>query len=111
MKNLFVGNLDFGTSEDELRELFRQHGTVRTVTVVKDRDTGCSRGFAFVEMASDSEAENAIKALSGTLVGGRPLNINEARPKHDGDDRSKALEQRKRPREPLQMRKHRRHRY
>ncbi len=111
MKNIFVGNLDFNISEDELRHLFQQHGTVQTVTLVKNRDTDSSRGFAFVEMASDSEAANAIKALNGTLLGGRPLDINEARPKQDGDDRSNALERRKRPREPLRTRKHRQHRY
>ena len=111
MKNILVRNLDFNTSEDELRDLFQRHGTVRTVTLVKNRDTGSSRGFAFVEMASDSEAANAIEALNGTLVGGRPLDINEARPKQDRDDCSNALERRKRPREPLRTRKHRLHRY
>jgi RNA recognition motif-containing protein len=111
MKNIFVGNLELGTTEDEVRTLFEPYGTVETVTVVRDRDTGHSRRFAFVEMTSDSDAETAIEALNGTLVGERQLNINEARSKGNRDDGSRPLEQRKQGREPLETRKHRQHRY
>lgn len=81
MKNIYVGNLDHGATEDELRELFAPHGAIQSVTIVKDRDTGAARGFGFVEMTNDSEGEKAIAALNGTVLGGRALNINEARPK------------------------------
>jgi len=81
MKNIFIGNLDFSITEDQLRALFAAHGTVETVTIVRDRDTGQPRGFAFLEMTNDSDAEKAIQALNGTLLGGRTLTINEARPK------------------------------
>jgi len=81
MKNIYVGNLDFNTTEDQLRTLFASHGQVQTVTVVQDRDTGRSRGFGFVEMPVDGEAESAIKALNGSVLDGRTLNVNEARPK------------------------------
>ena len=81
MKNIFIGNLDFSTTEDQLRALFAAHGAVETVTIVRDRDTGQPRGFAFLEMTNDSEAEKAIQALNGTLLGGRTLTLNEARPK------------------------------
>ena len=81
MKNLYIGNLDFNTTEDQLRALFAAHGAVETVTLVTDRDTGQPRGFAFLEMTNDSEAEKAIQVLNGTLLGGRTLTINEARPK------------------------------
>lgn len=110
MKNIFVGNLDVTTTETQLRQLFRAHGIVATVTLVTDRDTGTQRGFAFIEMADDTEADAAIKALNGTLLDGRPLAINEARPK-ETSDRSDATERRKQGREPLATRKHRRHRY
>ena len=81
MKNIFVGNLDFNTGEDELRKLFEAHGQVDRVSIMTDRDTGRSRGFGFVEMASAEDGEKAIAALNGTQVGGRTLNVNEARPK------------------------------
>ena len=81
MKNIFVGNLDFNTSEDELRNLFGTYGQVDRVSIMTDRDTGRSRGFGFVEMASAEDGEKAIAALNGTQVGGRTLNVNEARPK------------------------------
>ena len=81
MKNIFVGNLDFNTSEDELRKLFESHGQVDRVSIMTDRDTGRSRGFGFVEMTSAEDGEKAIAALNGTQVGGRTLNVNEARPK------------------------------
>ena len=73
--------LDFATSEDELRKLFAEYGAVETVTVVTDRDTGQPRGFAFVEMTSAGEARDAIRALDGSVHGGRILLVNEARPK------------------------------
>src|SRR5882724_2026789 len=82
MKKIFVGNLDFGATEDTIRSLFEAHGAVESVKLMTDRDTGRSRGFAFVEMA-DAEAETAINALNGTNLGGRALNVNEARPKVD----------------------------
>ena len=81
MKNIFVGNLDFNTSEDELRQLFQTYGQVDRVSIMTDRDTGRSRGFGFVEMANAEEGEKAIAAINGTQVGGRTLNVNEARPK------------------------------
>ena len=81
MKNIFVGNLSFNTSEDELRQLFEPYGQVDRVSIMTDRDTGRSRGFGFVEMASDEEGEKAIAGLNGSQVGGRTLNVNEARPK------------------------------
>jgi len=81
LKNIFVGNLDFNTSEDELRTLFATYGQVDRVSIMTDRDTGRSRGFGFVEMASAEDGEKAIAALNGTQVGGRTLNVNEARPK------------------------------
>ncbi len=83
MKNIFVGNLDFGASEESLRSLFEAHGTVERVNLVTDRDTGRSRGFAFVEMTNSAEADQAIAALNGVELGGRALNVNEARPKTD----------------------------
>jgi cold-inducible RNA-binding protein len=82
MKKIFVGNLDFGATEESLRSLFSAHGAVESVNLVTDRETGRSRGFAFVEMAQ-GDADKAIAALNGTNVGGRALNVNEARPKAD----------------------------
>ncbi len=81
MKNIFVGNLDFNTSEDELRQLFETYGQVDRVSIMTDRETGRSRGFGFVEMVNAEDGEKAIAALNGTQVGGRKLNVNEARPK------------------------------
>ena len=81
MKNIFVGNLSFNTSEDELRQLFEAHGQVDRVSIMTDRDTGRSRGFGFVEMASNEDGEKAITALNGSQIGGRTVNVNEARPK------------------------------
>ena len=81
MKNIFVGNLNFNTSEDELRQLFETYGQVDRVSIMTDRDTGRSRGFAFVEMTSGDDGEKAIAALNGSQLGGRTLNVNEARPK------------------------------
>jgi RNA recognition motif-containing protein len=81
LKNIFVGNLDFNTSEDELRQLFAAYGQVDRISIMTDRETGRSRGFGFVEMVNAEEGEKAIAALNGTQVGGRKLNVNEARPK------------------------------
>ena len=81
MKNIFVGNLSFNTNEDELRQLFEAHGQVDRVSIMTDRDTGRSRGFGFVEMASNEDGDKAITALNGSQVGGRTINVNEARPK------------------------------
>jgi RNA recognition motif-containing protein len=81
---IYVGNLSFQSSEDDLRELFEKHGTVESVAIITDRDTGRSRGFAFVEMGSASEAQAAIRALDGTTMDGRPLRVNEAQEKSRG---------------------------
>jgi cold-inducible RNA-binding protein len=81
LKNIFVGNLSFNTSEDELRQMFEPHGQVDRVSIMTDRDTGRSRGFGFVEMSSNEDGEKAIAALNGTQIGGRTINVNEARPK------------------------------
>jgi RNA recognition motif-containing protein len=80
-KRLYVGNLAFSATEDEIRDSFSVHGEVSSVHLVTDRDTGQSRGFAFVEMADADQAEQAIAALNGTNLGGRPLVVNEARPR------------------------------
>ena len=79
--NIFVGNLSFDTRDDGLREAFSAYGTVDTAQVVNDRDTGRSRGFGFVEMGNDDEARAAIAALNGSDLGGRPLTVNEAKPR------------------------------
>jgi len=84
MKNIFVGNLSFGTTEQDIRTLFEAYGTVDRVNIVTDRDSGQPRGFAFVEMANDAEGNNAIAVINGQEVGGRALNVNEARPKTSG---------------------------
>jgi RNA recognition motif-containing protein len=84
LKNIFVGNLDFGATESSIRALFESYGTVDRVNLVTDRDTGRSRGFAFVEMTDASQADQAIAALNGYQVDGRALNVNEARPKTGG---------------------------
>ena len=81
MKNIYVGNLDFRTTEDELRKAFEVYGPVDKVNMVTDRDTGQPRGFAFVEMTNDPDGDKAIAGLNGTQVDGRALNVNEARPK------------------------------
>jgi cold-inducible RNA-binding protein len=80
-RNLYVGNLSFSMGESALRELFEQKGAVAAVTVMRDIDTGRSRGFAFVEMASDDAAQKAITELNGYAAEGRNLTVNEARPK------------------------------
>lgn len=81
MTNIFVGNLSYATTESELESAFGEYGAVERVSVVRDRDTGQSRGFAFVEMTNSAEANNAIKALNGREVNGRAINVNEARPR------------------------------
>jgi RNA recognition motif-containing protein len=86
-KKLYVGNLTFDTNDDGLRRLFEAHGTVQSAQVIMDRDTGRSKGFGFVEMGSDAEAQAAIAALGGKEVNGRQLTVNEARPKTDGGGR------------------------
>ncbi|GMW06548.1 MAG: hypothetical protein AMXMBFR8_13450 [Nevskiales bacterium] len=80
---LYVGNLSYTATEDELRQLFSQAGSVKSVSVIKDRDTGRSKGFAFVEMASDDDAQKAISQLNGQSFQDRSLKINVARPRED----------------------------
>ncbi|HJU53699.1 MAG TPA: RNA-binding protein, partial [Pyrinomonadaceae bacterium] len=80
---LYVGNLSFQTSSEDLRDLFAQAGTVESASVVEDRDTGRSRGFGFVEMSSREEGEAAITQFNGKEVNGRALNVNEAKPRED----------------------------
>jgi RNA recognition motif-containing protein len=82
MTKIYVGNLSYSATEDELRELFGQYGTVRNVSLVNDRETGRPRGFGFVEM--EEGADQAISALDGKEVGGRTLKVNEARPREGG---------------------------
>jgi RNA recognition motif-containing protein len=83
VKNIFVGNLSFGATEDEVRSLFEAYGTVDRVNLVTDRETGRARGFGFVEMGNEGEGEKAITALNGRELDGRALSVNEARPKQD----------------------------
>lgn len=80
---LYVGGLAYSTTEQELETLFAEHGKVTSVAVIKDRDTGQSKGFGFVEMEDSAEAQNAIKELNGKEVGGRSIVVNEARPQVD----------------------------
>src|SRR3954454_20119233 len=82
-KKLYVGNLSYETSDADLEQLFAAYGTVQSAQVIMDRDTGRSKGFGFVEMGNDQEAQAAIAGLSGKQVGGRNLTVNEARPKED----------------------------
>jgi cold-inducible RNA-binding protein len=81
MKNLFVGNMSFQTTEGDLRALFEPYGEITRIHIVQDRDTGQARGFAFVEIADDAEAAKAISALNGKEVAGRALKVNEATPR------------------------------
>ncbi len=83
MASIYVGNLSHTASEDELRQAFAQYGKVSTVSIVKDRDTGQPRGFAFVEMADGKEAASAIRELNLREISGRPVTVNEARPRSD----------------------------
>lgn len=82
-KKMYVGNLSYGANEDELRRIFEEFGNVVSAQVIMDRETGRSKGFAFVEMSSDQEAQAAITALDGKEIGGRVLKVNEARPRED----------------------------
>jgi RNA recognition motif-containing protein len=84
MTNIFVGNLSFSTTQDDLQAAFARFGSVERVNIVTDRDTGQARGFAFVEMTDRGEAEKAISQLNGKDLNGRALNVNEARPKTQG---------------------------
>lgn len=83
MYKLFVGGLPFATNDDELNEMFSAHGNVASAVVVKDRDTGRSKGFGFVEFESDDEGKAAEKALNGSDLGGRAITVNEARPREE----------------------------
>jgi RNA recognition motif-containing protein len=82
-RKLYVGNLTYATTTGDLEQMFGEFGTVQSAQVITDRDTGQSKGFAFVEMGSDAEAQAAIAGLSGKEVGGRALTVNEARPRED----------------------------
>ncbi len=82
--NIFVGNLSYNTTEESLREAFEAHGTVKSAKVISDRETGRSRGFGFVEMPDDNQARAAIEALDGKPLDGRPIKVNEARPREGG---------------------------
>lgn len=84
MKRLYVGNLAYSVTSSELQELFQQYGEVRSAQVLSDRETGRSRGFGFVEMENDDEADGAISSLDGQEFGGRRLTVNEARPRGEG---------------------------
>jgi RNA recognition motif-containing protein len=86
-KKLYVGNLPYSVSDSDLQQMFEPHGTVQSAQVIMDRDTGRSKGFGFVEMASDSEDQAAISALNGQDKDGRALVVNEARPKTEGGGR------------------------
>ena len=81
MKNIFVGKMDLSTTEDELRKAFTVYGAVQAVNIIKDRDTGRPRGFAFVEMESDKEAQEALLGLNGSTLGSAILTVSEAKPK------------------------------
>ena len=83
MKKIYVGNLSFDTTEDDLRQLFTEHGAVESIKLITDRQTGQSRGFGFVEMAP-ADADTAITRSNGTSLGDRSLTVNEARPRRDG---------------------------
>jgi RNA recognition motif-containing protein len=83
-KKLYVGNLPYGVTDGDLEQMFQAHGTVQSAQVIMDRDTGRSKGFGFVEMGSDQEAQAAISAMNGKEIEGRALTVNEARPKEGG---------------------------
>ena len=85
MKNVFVGNMSFETTESSIRSIFEPFGEITRVNLITDRDTGRARGFGFVEMSNDEEAAKAIAALNGTQMDGRALNVNEAKPKAAGN--------------------------
>ncbi|MBI2278557.1 MAG: RNA-binding protein [Candidatus Brennerbacteria bacterium] len=83
-KRLYVGNLPYSTNESELKDMFAEAGTVSSATVITDKFSGRSKGFGFVEMSSDSEADAAVEKLNGRDIGGRKLTVNEARPREEG---------------------------
>ena len=85
--NIYVGNLSYQASEEELRSAFEQFGEVSSASIINDRDTGQSKGFGFVEMPTQSEGEEAIKQLNGSELGGRNIKVNEARPRPDRQSR------------------------
>jgi len=82
-KKLYVGNLPYSVSDSDLQQMFEGHGTVVSAQVIMDRDTGRSKGFGFVEMSSDAEAQAAVDAMNGKDINGRPLTVNEAKPRED----------------------------
>lgn len=88
MMNIYVGNLPFSATEDELRSAFAAYGEVSSVNLITDRDTGQSKGFAFVEMAENSAADSAIKGLNDTDMGGRNLKVNQAKPRGERTPRT-----------------------
>jgi RNA recognition motif-containing protein len=83
-KKLYVGNLGYGVTDSDLQRLFEAHGTVQSAQIIIDRDTGRSKGFGFVEMSSDQEAQAAIAAMNGKDEGGRAMTVNEAKPRAEG---------------------------
>ena len=83
MTNIYVGNLSFNATEDDIQQVFAEYGEVSSVNVIKDRETGRSRGFAFVEMADDEQAKEAIEKVNLAEIAGRKVTVNEARPKSD----------------------------
>jgi cold-inducible RNA-binding protein len=84
---LYVGNLSYESTEDDLRDAFSNHGEVASVNVITDRDTGRPKGFAFVEMTDSEEAQTAMRSLNGTDLGGRQIKVDEARPRRENDQR------------------------
>ena len=88
MKNLYVGNMDQATTEQDLKTAFATYGPVEVVTIVKDQTTGLPRGFGFVEMAEDKDARDAVQGLNGSVMSGRTLSVSEARPKTKGPRQS-----------------------
>lgn len=86
--NIYIGNMSFDTTEDQLRQAFEGFGTVDTVKIIMDRDSGQPKGFGFVEMSAKNEAVAAISGLNGQELNGRTLNVNEAKPRNDGGNRS-----------------------
>jgi len=81
--NIYVGNLSYGVTDDDLQQLFAEYGTVVNVNLIKDRDTGNSKGFGFIEMENQADSEKAIKELDGNLLKGRNIKVNQTRPKND----------------------------
>ncbi len=90
MKNIFVGNLSFGATEEAVRSIFATYGAVDRVSIVTDRDTGRAKGFGFVEMSNNAEGDQAIAALNGSDLDGRAMTVNEARPKTSGGSRNQS---------------------